>query len=129
MFRNLLFFAAILGVVLMTACGPSDVQLTADDKGSQVEVKPGDKVIISLAGNPSTGYSWEAQDLDSSIFEQIGEPEFVSDNTDLVGSGGMITLTFKALRTGSTNLTLVYHRPWETDIEPIDTFSVSIAVK
>jgi predicted secreted protein len=94
-----------------------------------VEVKTGGKVIIALAGNPSLGYFWEAQDLDSSIFEQIGKPVFVSDSTDMVSSGGTRTLLSQALKTGTANLAIVYHRPRETDVEPIDTFSVSIAVK
>ncbi len=40
-----------------------------------------------------------------------------------------MTLTFKALQAGTATLTLVYHRPWETGVEPIDTFTVTVTVR
>lgn len=130
MSRKPLFFAALaLILVLAAACGSSSVQLTAENNGGQAEVKAGQEFTVVLEGNPSTGYTWEAQDLDTAMFELVGEPEFVGDSADLVGSGGTLTLTFKALQAGTATLNLVYHRPWETDVAPIDTYSVTITVK
>jgi predicted secreted protein len=54
---------------------------------------------------------------------------FKSSNPELVGSGGTITLTFKVLKTGTGTLNLVYHRPWETGVEPINTYTTTITVK
>ncbi|HEY5271277.1 MAG TPA: protease inhibitor I42 family protein [Anaerolineales bacterium] len=117
-------------LVLATACSPTKpVTLTAADKGSQVEVKVGEQIVITLDGNPSTGYTWEAKDLDTTMFEQVGDSTFNSSNPGLVGSGGTLTLTFKALKAGSASLTLVYHRPWETGVDPTDTFAVTVTVK
>jgi len=117
-------------LILVTACSPTkQVTLTAADKGGQAEVKVGEQIIIMLDGNPSTGYNWEAKDLDTTMFEQVGDPVFNSTNPGLVGSGGTLTLTFKALKAGTATLTLVYHRPWETGVDPIDTFAVTVTVK
>jgi inhibitor of cysteine peptidase len=117
-------------LISVAACSPTKpVTLTAADKGSQVEVKVGEQIVITLDGNPSTGYTWEAKDLDATMFEQVGDPTFNSSNPGLVGSGGTLTLTFKALKVGSASLTLVYHRPWETGVDPIDTFAVTVTVK
>ncbi len=118
-------------LILVTACGSAakKVSLTSADKDSQVEVKEGGQLVITLDGNPSTGYTWEAKDLDTSMFEQVGEPTFISSNPGLVGSGGTLTLTFKTLKKGTATLTLVYHRPWETGVDPIDTFEVTVTVK
>lgn len=128
--KTLLFITLILVFVLTTACSPSaPVQLTAENNGGQVDVKVGEEFFIVLNGNPSTGFTWEAKDLDTTMFELVGEPEFVSDNPGLVGSGGTLTLTFKALQAGTATVSLVYHRPWETDVEPIDTFSISVTIK
>jgi Chagasin family peptidase inhibitor I42 len=69
MSRIHVFFAFVFCLLLLTSCSSSGVQLTVDDKGNQVEVKTGDKITISLAGNPSTGFTWVAQDLDTSILE------------------------------------------------------------
>jgi inhibitor of cysteine peptidase len=117
-------------LLLATACSPTkQANLTAADKGGQVEIKVGEQIVIQLDGNPSTGYTWEAKDLDTTMFEQVGDPAFTSSNPSLVGSGGTLTLTFKALKAGTTTLTLVYHRPWETGVDPIDTFAVTVTVK
>ena len=121
----------ILVIVLATACNPVNktVTLTAADKGSQVDVNVGQQIVIALDGNPSTGFTWEAKDLDTTMFEEVGYPAFTSSNPGSVGSGGTLTLTFKALKAGTSDLTLVYHRSWETGVEPIDTFAVTLTVK
>jgi len=121
-----------LAVVFISAaaCNPQkQVTLTVADKGSQVDVQVGEQIIITLDGNPSTGYSWEAENFDTTMFEQVGDPTFISSNPGLVGSGGTLTLTFTTLKTGKATLTLVYHRPWETDVDPVDTFVVTVTVK
>ena len=121
----------ILVIVLATACTPVNktVTLTTSDKGSQVDVNVGQQIVIALDGNPSTGFTWEAKDLDTTMFEEVGDPAFTSSNPGSVGSGGTLTLTFKALKAGTSNLTLIYHRPWETGVAPIDTFTVTLTVK
>jgi inhibitor of cysteine peptidase len=125
---SLILLAVVL--ILATACSPAkQVNLTAADKGSQVEVRTGEEIVITLDSNPSTGFSWEAKDLDTTMFEQVGDPTYISSNPGLVGSGGTLTLTFKALKTGTATLTLIYHRPWETDVAPVDTFAVTVTVK
>lgn len=131
MLRKILSLVTLAVVlILVTACSSSkQANLTAADKGSQVEVKVGEQIVITLDGNPSTGYTWEAKDLDTTMFEQVGDPVFSSSNPGLVGSGGTLALTFKALKAGTVTLTLVYHRPWETGADPIDTFAVTVTVK
>jgi inhibitor of cysteine peptidase len=111
-----------------TSCTPEKViTLEADDAGSTIEIKPGIKFKVILAGNPTTGYAWETVDLDTAILQQIGEAEFDKDS-DLVGSGGILILTFEAVGTGQTDLKLVYHRPWEKDEDPADTYEITIKV-
>jgi predicted secreted protein len=47
----------------------------------------------------------------------------------MIGSGGAYTFTLKALTPGSTTVKLIYHRSWETDVEPIEVFEVTLNVK
>jgi len=130
MARKILFLVALaVMVILITGCGPVQTQLSAADNGKTVEVKAGDQIVIALEGNPSTGYTWEAKDLDASMFQQVGETEFKSSNPGLIGAGGTLTLTFKTLKAGTSALTLIYHRPWETDVAPVNTFMVNVTVK
>ncbi len=131
MLRKILSLVTLAVVFIsVAACSPvKQVNLTAADKGKQVEVKAGGQIVITLDGNPSSGYTWEAKDLDATMFQQVGNPAFSSSNPGLVGSGGTLTLTFKTLKAGTAALTLVYHRPWETGVEPIDTFAVTVTAK
>jgi inhibitor of cysteine peptidase len=131
MLRKILSPVLILFMLVMAAaCSPAKpVNLTATDKGSQVNIKVGEQIVIKLDSNPSTGYTWEANNLDKTMFEQVGDPTFSSSNPGLVGSGGTLTLTFKALKVGTASLALVYNRPWETGVDPIDTFDITVTVK
>jgi inhibitor of cysteine peptidase len=123
--------AALTAILLLaTACsGPKSVTLTSTNNGGTTEVQVGGQIIIELDGNPSTGYTWEAKDLDATLFKQVGDPIFSSSNPGLVGSAGTLTLTFNALKAGVSQLTMIYHRPWETGVDPIQTFTVKVTVK
>ncbi|MEA3376320.1 MAG: protease inhibitor I42 family protein [Chloroflexota bacterium] len=50
--------------------------LHAGDDGSQVELVEGQTFTVSLEGNPTTGYTWEAVKHDQQILRQVGEPGF-----------------------------------------------------
>ena len=130
MLRKSLFLLVAAALLTPSAgCSPGAVELTAEDSGGQVEVRAGQQFAISLAANPSTGYTWEPEALDATMFEQVGEPEFEGSDPGLLGAGGILTLTFEALKPGTATLTLVYHRSWEVDVAPADTFSVTVMVK
>jgi len=133
MFRKLCFFmfVVMLAVLVLfsTGCGSKAITLTGDDNGKAITVNAGKTFLVKLEGNPSTGYTWETQDLDTTILEQVGEAAFESSNPSLVGAGGTLTLTFKALKPGITTLTLFYHRSWEADVPPAETFTLQVTVK
>ena len=124
----------LIGMLLsffFTSCGVlgrGNMVLDAGDNGRSIEVENGDVFKISLEGNPTTGYQWEVAAYNAVMLTRIGEPEYNSDS-DKLGAGGIYTFTFKALAEGQSNLELVYHRPWEEGVLPIDIFTVSIHVK
>jgi predicted secreted protein len=130
-----LSIAWLLLVIFISGCAPApaaaaprEIKLTEQDNGSSVEMQIGDRLVITLPGNVTTGYNWEAQPpADGTVLKQVGEPE-VQAETNKVGSGGQITLTFEAVSTGQTPLTLVYHRSWEKNVPPQATFSVKVTV-
>jgi len=74
------------------------VRLGEEDAGSTVGLSVGDTMEVILDGNPTTGFTWErpSEDGDTAILHQMGEPAFEPD-TDLVGSGGKVTLVFEAV--------------------------------
>lgn len=111
--------------------GAADVTLGAADNGRQVELSSGQVLVVTLASNPTTGYSWEVSEVDEAVLTQLGEAEFrqaPAEGEPVTGAGGTETFRFAAAA-GETTLTLVYHRPWEKDVEPLETFTVQVVVR
>ena len=107
------------------------VVLGAEDHGTQVELAAGQVLEVTLESNPTTGYSWEVSEVDEAVLAQVGEAEFQEapkEDEQMVGVGGTETFRFTS-SAGETTLTLVYHRPWEKDVEPLETFTVEVVVR
>lgn len=104
------------------------VRLTVADAGKTIELEQGGALTIALAANPTTGYTWEVAAGDEHIIRLEGEPDYQAESA-AIGAGGVMTLHFRTGNPGQTILKLVYHRPWEKDQPPAETFEVSIAVK
>jgi inhibitor of cysteine peptidase len=112
-------------------CSGDDLDLDAGSDGSQVEMTVGQTLVVTLGANPSTGYGWERVSPEDGVLQQVGETEFQQGKAakELVGAGGQEVLCFRAEKAGQSALNLVYHRPWEEDVEPADTFSVQVVVR
>ena len=111
--------------------GESTIVLGAEDDGTLVELSSGQELEVTLESNPTTGYSWEVSEVNETVLTQMGEAEFMEapkEGEQLVGVGGTETFRF-ASAPGETTLTLVYHRPWEKDVEPLETFTVQVVVR
>lgn len=109
-----------------------DQMLTEADNGKPVTLKVGDTLTVQLASNPSTGYSWKVIEDDTAVLEQVGEPQFdLGSKTPMPGAGGTETFTFRATAAGTTTLTLLYSRPWETDTTPTpqNTWTAEVTVE
>jgi len=102
---------------------------TQDDTGKTVIVKPGNMIEVNLEGNPTTGYSWSA---DGDGLTVVGDPNgtYVMDEAapGMVGVGGTFTFTYEAETDGIYTITAGYARPWETDVEPADAFTLTVIV-
>lgn len=121
----------LLAGLLLGACqraGGGNVQIGEQDAGKTVELRAGQKLVVVLEGNPTTGYTWETQPgLDESVLKPAGEPEFKPDS-NAVGSGGKMTMTYEGLKPGEVTLTLLYHRPWEQNVDPLEVYEVTVKV-
>lgn len=114
-----------------TEPAPEEVKLTAADNGSEVELVKGQALTITLQSNPTTGYMWEVvEPPDEQVMRQVGEIEFEPESDeDVIGAGGVQIIRFEIVNAGRTSLKLVYHRSWETDVEPLETFSIQVVAR
>ena len=109
--------------------GSGDV-VNVDDSysGKQVELAVGQSLVVTLASNITTGYSWSlSENSDEAVLSETGN-EYIAPQTTLVGAGGKEEWTFKALKKGTSTISMGYSRPWEST-PPIETFDLTVVVK
>jgi len=78
-----------------------------------VEARVGDTVVVSLDANATTGYAWTFTAGDTFTIESS---DYVPDPSPsgLAGSGGTQVVKLRITRAGSSELSGVYARSWET---------------
>ena len=99
--------AAIVVTALVLAGGAlagRTVTIGQKANGTTVHLKAGDRLRVSLAGNPSTGYTWKVLKVDRTVLEP-GVWSYKPGGTN-PGSGGVETRAFSAVKAGTTRLKL-----------------------
>jgi predicted secreted protein len=116
-----------------SVCGLSlDVYrlVTEADAETIIDLRNGDRLMVVLQGNPTTGYEWsDAALYEYAVLREIGEPEFrpTSIETGMVGAGGFFLFRYEAIDVGPQAFRFVYARPWEaTDSDRIVEFDVIV---
>ena len=79
------------------------------------------KVIIRIASNPTTGFSWEIEQ-DKELLDI--QDEYIADPQDkpVTGAGGVQVFAMTPVAAGTVQVTFTYTRSWETsDADPAFT--------
>lgn len=84
----------------------------------------GETFAIALAGNPTTGYTWQAA-VDPGYLELVGET--FEPAGEGVGSGGQEVFHFRALAPGTSEINYEYRRPWDKKARESRQFRIEIA--
>jgi predicted secreted protein len=116
----------------LSPAGPEEVNVNENDDGGYIELEQGQILVVTLESNPSTGYGWQQAENQEPYLEQIGQSEFISSQTGgppIAGAGGWEIFRFKAISAGKMTLQLVYRRPWEEGVEPVNTFSLNVLIQ
>jgi predicted secreted protein len=111
------------------AVAPADVALTNSDDGKTIGLKAGQILAVRLDSNPTTGYSWQASQVDGAVLKQQGDPQFIRPADAPPGAGGAQVFRFTATGMGTTTLTLAYKRSFEPEAAPAQTFTVQVTVE
>jgi len=96
----------------------------------EVEVTVGDSFTATLCSNPTTGFLWSesAQISDLTILQQT-DHKFVPPEGDVPGAAGEEVWTFKALKRGTSEISMEYSRPWEGGEKGEWTFVLTVVAK
>ena len=91
----------------------------------------GETVVVTLGSNPTTGFKWPdiAQIGNQEILKQTDHRYVSPQQTGVLGASGKDTWTFKALKKGTTIISMDYSRPWESGAKVEWTFVATITVQ
>jgi predicted secreted protein len=129
-------FLVAMTFLLLVPAGPlpaaaaEPLPLTEADNNRTVQVDLGGTLELTLASNKTTGFEWALVDEpDPGVVAIVYNGEYVPDNAppQVVGSGGTQRWVLQAVGAGTTRLSLMYAKPWES-VQPADTFAVEIVV-
>lgn len=108
--------------------GGATLKLTEEQNGGLAALVVNDTMEVVIDGNPTTGFIWEAENLDTTLLQQQGDPTYAAAS-NLTGSGGYFTFTFKALKAGVTHLRLIYHRTFEKGVPPARIYEITVDIQ
>ncbi len=96
-----------------------------------LEVTPGSTITVTLWSNQTTGFKWseEATIADQSIIQQIEHKYIPPEDEGLVGASGKEVWTFKALKKGTTTVSMEYSQPWEGGEKDAYGFFLTVVIK
>jgi predicted secreted protein len=94
-----------------TKCGDCPTYGASD---TAIAASVGDRFVVALESNPSTGYQWTATSSDAGVVELVGD-EYVRPDTTLVGAPGTKRFFFDAVAVGTATLQLRYARSFQPD--------------
>ncbi len=105
----------------------SDIILSNVDNGKTIALTSGQKLILQLSENPTTGYRWSLPMLKPEILRLVDD-RFDLSSPVAMGSGGQRILTFQANHPGQLSLNLKNRREWEEEASAIGSFNLLIQV-
>lgn len=128
---HFIFPAFLLFSVCCGGCSRSALTINADKSydGRTINLRVGDGVKVTLAENPTTGYRWEFLAKPEPICVIVSDAYEANTNSATVGSGGVRNWNFRAVEKGTGTVSLGYRRPWEKDVAPAQTFTLTLVVK
>ena len=125
--KRLLILVAVVAICMLAGC-VGEVK-TYTDSGQTINIGVNQEFVIALGSNPTTGYMWQ-ESYDENMLELVEKTYELGKEAKegVVGAGGVEYFRFKTLKTGETEITVVYKRPWEepTPEDVTKVFTVNI---
>lgn len=106
---------------------PPVKEVTMADSGKTINIKVGERIVVALESNPSTGYGWYlAQEPDASIL--WNSPVQYEPGPAIPGAPGTDRWVFDGKGKGTVSVELDYTRPGSNEIPP-QIFKMTVVVE
>lgn len=102
--------------------------LSRADNNRTAEVKTGERIMVRLPANPSTGFSWAIDETSRQLLA-LDSTAFVEATEAYVGAKGWQTFTFTARQVGEVALKLKYWRFWEGDASVTERYAITLQIR
>jgi len=126
-------FAILLTLMIeangIQVSGDKTVTITDKDKEAKVELAKGDKLLVKLAANPTTGFTWVIASKEDAKLKAADKPVYEAAEKGKVGGGGTQIFTFTATAPGIMEVEMHYKRTFEKDKEPAKTYKFKVTIK
>ena len=96
------------------------------ENAADVSVSPGDRVVIRVPENASTGYQWSVQEMPAPL--ELESSELALSSRQAPGAAGKRVVKLRATGQGEGRLVLVLGRAWEQAASSEGRFSVNVRV-
>lgn len=143
---KLILTCAMVAISLcLSACSPASKQVSVETScddfiklppgersiSKEAQVAVGDSFTVTLCSNPTTGFQWSksAQISDQIVLEQVDHEFIPPEAKDVEGAAGKEVWTFKALKKGTSSVSMEYSRPWEGGEKGAWKFVLTVVVK
>jgi predicted secreted protein len=127
---RLLPVSLLLALVFATAAaakGPRIMAIGQKQNGEVATIHLGDTLVVALPANTATSFNWKLSSVTRTILRPNGSGYVPALRPPLAqGAAGVAVFVFKALRTGSTTLKLVYVKTGSTT--PAKTYSTTVRI-
>jgi len=141
--KLILTYAMVAISLCLFACAPAtkqvSIEVSCDDFmklqhiSKEAEVLVDGSLTVTLCSNPTTGFVWSesAQISDQTVLQQVDHKFIspVSEPPPPPGTPGQEVWTFKALKEGTSIISMEYSRPWEGGEKGEWTFVLTVTVK
>lgn len=101
--------------------------LTKAADGTTVEVRPGERIVIQLPENPTTGYRWDVETADDRVVSKVSHDYGKGGAAD-PGAGSNVKLVFEARAPGEGSIRLKRWREWEGEASVKERYGVQVRV-
>ena len=125
--KKFLILITVAAVAICLVAGCAGEVKTYGDPEQPIKAGVNEEFIIALGANPTTGYDWQ-ESFDNTMLTLVDKTYKTAEEAEheVIGAGGIDYFRFKALKTGNTEITMVYKRAWEEEIAEQKVFTVNI---
>jgi inhibitor of cysteine peptidase len=109
--------------------GGSHPEISIDQSADHatVALQVGQRMLITLPGNATTGFRWELLPGSEPVLIQEGKTDYQTEGA-IPGRGGSFRFLLRAAEPGTSSVKLVYRRPFEPGVPPAQRFEVGVVV-